>query len=519
MNQSEAKYVSPIGTKAAVTLCRGDGIGPEIMDATLAVLQAAGAALEFEEIEAGEKVYLDGIQSGMRPQAWDSLRRTRVLLKAPITTPQGGGYKSLNVTIRKTLGLYANVRPVTALAPFVPTRHPGIDLVIVRENEEDLYAGIEHRQTDQVFQCLKLITRPGCERIVRYAFEYARANGRKRVTCMTKDNIMKMTDGLFRRVFEEIGAEYPEIAQDHMIIDIGAARLADSPERFDVIVTPNLYGDILSDIAAQVAGSVGVAGSANVGQRIAMFEAIHGSAPDIAGKGIANPSGLLQAAVMMLVHVGQPQVAARIANAWRCALEDGVHTADIAGEHTTQQVGTRAFAQAVIDRLGKLPQRLPVVSFGDAAQGSPAAAEAAPGQPCAAVDAAASASGTAGTGTVAQPGMQRARPAKALVGVDVFVDAVCAPDALAARLLAAAGEDFELQMITNRGVKVWPGGMPETHCTDHWRCRFLGKGRHATHAGVIGLMSRLEAAGIDFIKTEHLCDFDGTPGFAAGHGQ
>ncbi|MFP5461564.1 MAG: NADP-dependent isocitrate dehydrogenase [Gammaproteobacteria bacterium] len=518
MNQSEAKYVSPMGIKTAVTLCRGDGIGPEIMDATLAVLQAAGAALEFEEIEAGEKVYLEGIHSGMRPQAWDSLRRTRVLLKAPITTPQGGGYKSLNVTIRKTLGLYANVRPVTALAPFVPTRHPGIDLVIVRENEEDLYAGIEHRQTDQVFQCLKLITRPGCERIVRYAFEYARANGRKRVTCMTKDNIMKMTDGLFRRVFEEIGEEYPDIAQDHMIIDIGAARLADSPERFDVIVTPNLYGDILSDIAAQVAGSVGVAGSANVGARIAMFEAIHGSAPDIAGKGIANPSGLLQAAVMMLVHVGQPQVAALIANAWRCALEDGVHTADIAGGHTARRVGTGEFAQAVIDRLGKLPQQLPVVSFGDAAEaatalGSAAGADAAPRNLHAGVDAA------AGAGAGARPGPKRARPGKALVGVDVFVDAVCEPDELASRLLPAAGEDFTLQMITNRGVKVWPGGMPETNCTDHWRCRFLGKGRHATHAGVIGLMSRLQAAGIDFIKTEHLCDFDGVPGFAAGHGQ
>ena len=509
MNQSETKYLSPVGSKVAVTLCRGDGIGPEIMDATLAVLQAAGAALEFEEIEAGEKVYLAGLQSGIRPEAWDSLRRTRVLLKAPITTPQGGGYKSLNVTIRKTLGLYANVRPVTALAPFVPTKHPGIDLVIVRENEEDLYAGIEHRQTEQVFQCLKLITRPGCERIVRYAFEYARANGRKRVTCMTKDNIMKMTDGLFRRVFEEIGAEYPEIAKDHMIIDIGAARLADSPERFDVIVTPNLYGDILSDIAAQVAGSVGVAGSANVGEKVAMFEAIHGSAPDIAGKGIANPSGLLQAAVMMLVHVGQPQVAARIANAWRCALEDGVHTADVAGEHTTRQVGTREFAQAVIDRLGRLPQRLPAVSFGDAAapQGAePAAQSAGP-------------HGAHAAGAQAAAAAPRARMAKALVGVDVFVDAVCAPDELAARLLPAAGDDFELQMITNRGVKVWPSGMPETTCTDHWRCRFLGRGRHATHAGVIGLMSRLEAAGVDFIKTEHLCDFDGVPGFAAGHGQ
>src|SRR5437868_2624391 len=251
-------------TKTPITVAHGDGIGPEIMNATLQILEAAGAELDIETIEIGEKVYLRGNSSGIEPGAWESLRRTRVFLKAPITTPQGGGFKSLNVTTRKMLGLYANVRPCVSYHPFVETKHPTMDLVIVRENEEDLYAGIEHRQTADVTQCLKLISRPGSERIVRYAFEYARRNGRKKVTCFTKDNIMKITDGLFHRVFDEIAAEYPDIEKEHWIVDIGAAKMADAPENFDVIVLPNLYGDILSDVAAQIAGSVGLAGSANV---------------------------------------------------------------------------------------------------------------------------------------------------------------------------------------------------------------------------------------------------------------
>ena len=286
-----------------ITVAHGDGIGTEIMKASLRVLEAAGARLAVEDIAIGESVYLAGNSSGIEPSAWDSLRRTKVFYKAPITTPQGGGYKSLNVTVRKSLGLFANVRPCVAYAPFVVTKHPKMDVVVVRENEEDLYAGIEHRHSDEVYQCLKLITRPGCEKIVRYAFEYALANGRKKVTCFTKDNIMKMTDGLFHKVFDEIGAEYPAIEQEHMIVDIGAARLADTPEIFDVIVMPNLYGDILSDVAAQIAGSVGLAGSSNIGAHGAMFEAIHGSAPPLAGKDVA-----MQIAAMSPIAVDKDDV-------------------------------------------------------------------------------------------------------------------------------------------------------------------------------------------------------------------
>jgi isocitrate dehydrogenase len=486
--------------KTPITVARGDGIGPEIMDATLRVLEAAGAAIEPEFIEVGEQVYLSGNTAGIAPESWASLRRTRVFLKAPITTPSGGGYKSLNVTIRKTLGLYANVRPCVSYAPFVPTKHLKMDIVIIRENEEDLYAGIEHRQTDEVYQCLKLITRPGCEKIVRYAFEYARAHGRRKVTCMTKDNIMKMTDGLFHKVFDEVRSDYPEIETDHYIIDIGAARLATRPDHFDVVVTGNLYGDIISDIAAELTGSVGLAGSANIGEHVAMFEAIHGSAPDIAGQGIANPSGLLLSAVMMLVHIRQPEVATRIHNAWLKTIEDGVYTAELQGGRIGRPFGSMDFADAVVERLGQAPEKFRPVRYDEASEQSSATH------------------------------YRRRPPArKEIVGVDVFVHAADASaDYLAGRLATLTHQPrpagFKLQMITNRGVKVWPGGFPETFCTDHWRCRFIGVDaqgtpRTVTHADIVNLLHNLESDQLDFIKTENLCTFDGEAGYALGQGQ
>jgi len=482
----------------SITVAKGDGIGPEIMEATLRVLDAAGARIAPEFIDIGEQQYLAGHSSGIAPASWESLRRTKVFLKAPITTPQGGGFKSLNVTIRKTLGLYANVRPCVSYAPFVKTAHPMMNLVIIRENEEDLYAGIEHRQTDQVYQCLKVITRPGCEKIIRYAFEYARANGRRKVTCMTKDNIMKMTDGLFHKVFDEIAPEYPEIQTDHMIIDIGTARLATSPETFDVIVTLNLYGDIISDVAAEITGSVGLAPSANIGEHVAMFEAIHGSAPDIAGKGIANPSGLLLAAVMMLVHIGQPEVAARVHNAWLSAIEDGIHTAELHSQVSVgRPFGSMDFADAVIDRLGNLPRKLSPVSYGSPVEVKVASAR------------------------NAAPTHAPAAAAKTLMGIDVFVDSAnTLPDDLAAKLQASTPAGLELQVITNRGVKVWPGGFPETFCTDHWRCRFMSlNGAPLAHSAIVALLGALASNGVDFIKTEHLCNFDGVRGYSLAQGQ
>jgi isocitrate dehydrogenase len=473
-----------------VTVAYGDGIGPEIMEATLDVLTEAGARLAVERIDLGERVYAAGNTSGIGPEAWETLRRTRVFLKAPITTPQGSGVKSLNVTIRKTLGLFANVRPCRSYAPFVKTNHPRMDVVIVRENEEDLYAGIEHRQTDEVVQCLKLITRPGCEKIARYAFEYARSRGRRKITCFTKDNIMKLTDGLFHRVFDETAAEYPDIESEHMIVDIGMARMAASPERFDVVVLPNLYGDILSDVAAEVSGSVGLAASANVGDHGAMFEAVHGSAPDIAGQNVANPSGLLLSAVKMLAHVGQGEVAAAVHNAWLCAVEDGVHTADIHREGISRggAAGTREFAAAVVERLGMRPRHFEPVRYG--------------AEPMPRI-------------------VYKAKPPakKELVGVDVFLHwRGGAVEEIAARLRVAETDALRLKLITNRGVKVWPGGFSETFCTDHWRCRFMS-GAPATHAEVLALMARLMEEGLDFVKTEHLYNFDGEPQYSLGQGQ
>jgi isocitrate dehydrogenase len=477
-----------------ITVAHGDGIGPEIMAATLHILKEAGANLDIETIDIGEKVYLAGNSSGIEPSSWDSLRRTKVFLKAPITTPQGGGFKSLNVTVRKTLGQYANVRPCVSYHPFVDTKHPVMDVVIVRENEEDLYAGIEHRQTEQVMQCLKLISRPGSERIVRYAFEYARRNNRKKVTCFTKDNIMKLTDGLFHKVFDEIAAEYSDLENEHWIVDIGAAKLADTPEAFDVVVMPNLYGDVLSDVAAQIAGSVGLAGSANIGEHVSMFEAIHGSAPRRAGQNLANPSGLLLGAVMMLVHVGLTEEAARVHNAWLRTLEDGIHTYDIYDEgKSKQKVGTKEFAEAVAARLGQTPQTLKVAKYKAADEAAPATAAA----------------------------KVRTRAKKELVGVDVFLDwTKGTADELGDALSKLSGDGTRLEMMSNRGVKVWPGGHAETFCSDHWRCRFLADaaGQTVSHEQIISLLSRFSDAGFDFIKTENLYNFDGERGFSLDQG-
>ncbi len=476
-------------SKTPITVAYGDGIGPEIMTATLQILDAAGAALDIDTIEIGEKVYLRGNSAGIDPSSWASLLRTKVFLKAPITTPQGGGFKSLNVTTRKTLGQYANVRPCVSYHPFIDTKHPNMDVVIVRENEEDLYAGIEYQLSPEATSCIKLISRPGTEKIVRYAFEYARRHNRKKVTCFTKDNIMKMTDGLFHKIFDEIAAGYSDIQNEHWIVDIGAAKLADTPEAFDVIVMPNLYGDILSDVAAQIAGSVGLAGSANIGEKCAMFEAIHGSAPRRAGQNLANPSGLLLGAVLMLVHIDQPEVAERVHNGWLRTIEDGIHTYDIFAEGVSKEkVGTKEFAAAVVERLGHHPNRLKPVAYAKNARHS-------------------------------HDNPLSASSAKTdLKGVDAFVywpsrDA----NALADTIGKFAGNGLELQMIDNRGVKVWPAGLAETFCTDSFRCRFMSEGTDMKD--IMALLGRVAEGGIEISATVALRDFDGKAGFSLAQGQ
>jgi isocitrate dehydrogenase len=476
--------------KTPITVAHGDGIGPEIMAATLQILDAAGAALEIETIEIGEKVYLRGNSAGIDPSSWESLLRTQVFLKAPITTPQGGGFKSLNVTTRKTLGQYANVRPCVSYHPFIDTKHPNMDVVIVRENEEDLYAGIEYQLSPEVTSCIKLISRPGSEKIVRYAFEYARRHNRKKVTCFTKDNIMKMTDGLFHKIYDEIAAQYPDIQNEHWIVDIGAAKLADTPEAFDVVVMPNLYGDILSDVAAQIAGSVGLAGSANIGEKCAMFEAIHGSAPRRAGQNLANPSGLLLGAVLMLVHIDQPEVAERVHNGWLRTIEDGIHTYDIFAEGVSKEkVGTKEFAAAVIARLGQKPNILKPVSYAK----------------------------RDGKGLSNPIAVSSAKTD--LKGVDAFVYWPSRnPNELAAAMGKLSGDGLTLQMVDNRGVKVWPAGRAETFCTDSFRCRYVAE-KGTDMAKIAALLGRVAESGIEIGATVTLRDFDGKAGFSLAQGQ
>lgn len=497
----EPKSIDKIVATTKVSIAHGDGIGPEIMNATLKILKAAGANIDVEPIDIGEQVYLSGNNSGITKNAWTSIAKNKIILKAPITTPQGKGYKSLNVTLRKSLGLFANVRPVNSLHPFVKTNFPNMDVVVIRENEEDLYAGIEHQQTEDVVQCLKLITRPGCEKIVRYAFEYARTYKRKKVTCMVKDNIMKLTDGLFHNIFKEIALEYPEIKSESQIIDIGSAKLATNPENYDVIVTSNLYGDIISDIVAEIAGSVGMAGSANIGQNISMFEAIHGSAPDIAGQKNANPSGLLNAAIMMLAHIGQSGVADMIKNAWLSTLEEGIHTADIYKEGTSRiKVNTDEFTNSIIARLGRTPKKLPLSNL------------------------------QKGSGTIKIPEYKRSNNKKELVGVDVFIDwKGNNPEEIGNNLSGIKSHNLKLKMITNRGVKVFPNGLSETFCTDHWRCRFVALNANTTiiepkyenveYEQVIALLSKLHNLGFDVIKTENLFEFNGKRAFSLGQGE
>jgi isocitrate dehydrogenase len=480
-----------ITKKIPIAMAKGDGIGPEIMNATLDILRHAEAPLEIREIAIGENVYKKGTITGMDPSSWDIIRNTQAFLKAPITTPQGGGYKSLNVTIRTTLGLYANIRPCRSYFPMVHTKHPLMDVVIVRENEEDLYTGIEYQQTPNVAQSLKIISRQGCERIIRYAFAYARQYKRKKVTCFTKDNILKISDGMFHKVFDEVAKEYPDILHEHWIIDIGAAKLADTPEIFDVIVMPNLYGDILSDIAGQIAGSVGLVGSSNIGEKGAMFEAIHGSAPRRANQNLANPSALILASVMMLVHLNLPEIAENIHNAWLCALEEGVHTYDIfSDEHSKEKVGTKEFAQAVIQRLGKNPSNLEKITYEKNTEQN--------------------------TSFTITPSDTPAKTRK-LIGIDIYIYAHPKLGSFYTEISHINVGPLNVHLITNRGVKIWPEGFQETFCVDHWRIRFISKdgSRQVAQKDLIDLLKAVDHMGLDIIKTENLYEINGEKMFSS----
>lgn len=470
-----------------VSLIAGDGIGPEVVGAARRVLDAVDAPIVWEEIDAGAAVFRRGIASGVPAETIDSIARTRLVLKGPLETPVGFGEKSANVTLRKLFETYGNIRPVRELAG-VPTPFAGrgIDLVVVRENVEDLYAGIEHQQTPNVAQCLKLISRPGCERIVRLAFEVARSEGRTSVVCATKANIMKMTEGLLKRVFEAIAPEYPDIEARHLVVDNCAHQLTRRPEQFEVIVTTNMNGDILSDLTSGLVGGLGFAPSANLGADIAIFEAVHGSAPKYAGADSANPTALILSAAMLLRHIGATDAADRVEGAVTTTLADGIHTRDVA---TGEPVSTTAFTDAVIDRLDRLDTsadlrvRRPLVV--------PAIAPASfvPRQ-------------------------------RAVVGIDVFVEWDGGPAGLAASLEALTGDaPLYLKMISNRGTVVWPSSGTSPALVDHYRCRFMARdGQEPSDRDLLDLVTRI-AGSHRWMHIEKLQTFDEAPGYTLAQGE
>jgi isocitrate dehydrogenase len=470
--------------KTSIAVAEGDGIGPEIMQATLHVLHTAGADLDIHHVELGERVFRKGILTGIDPSAWNTLRNTRALLKAPLITSQGQDVQRINAIIRTALGLYAHVRPCVSYHPFVFTQHPEMDVVIIRETEEDLYTGIEYCQTPHVAHALKIISRTGSERIIRYAFEYARQQGRKKVTTFAKDNVLPLSDGLFRQVFDEIASQYPDILNEFWAVDTGAAKLADAPEDFDVIVLSNLYGDILSNVAAGIAGPIGLIGSAHIGEHHAMFEALHGTDPHHAGQNVANPSGLLLAALQMLVHIGQVPVAERIHNAWLRTLEEGIHTDDIYREGVSKQrVGTQEFAEAVIQHLGDKPSILTPIVLRSAKR------------------------------TLATTNKETT-VVRHLVGIDVTIYHRGPLPLFLPQISHIAIGSLRLRMISNRGTRVWPQGKPEITCIEQWLCRFTTDEGHTTSQhDVIQVLHAFDHVNIEVLKADFLYTISGKLGY------
>jgi isocitrate dehydrogenase len=473
-----------------VTVIPGDGIGPEVTAATRRIVDATGVRIAWEQHDAGAEVFKRGLPSGVPPETIASIRETRVALKGPLETPVGFGEKSANVTLRKLFETYANIRPVRELPGVItPFTGRGIDLVIVRENVEDLYAGIEHMQTPGVAQCLKLMSKKGCERIVRVAFELAVAQGRRSVHCATKANIMKLTEGLLKKTFEEVATEYPKIAAHHIIVDNCAHQLVRTPEAFEVIVTSNMNGDILSDLTSGLVGGLGFAPSANLGDDVAIFEAVHGSAPKYAGKNVINPTAVLLSATMMLRHLDEPKAAQDIEDAVAATLEQGLYTRDVKVEGS---LSTSAFADAVIAHLGRRSERWRARDQ-SALRIAPLKADR----------------------DYVKPARRRT------IGADVFVESPLSPDELGRSLEALVADGpLALKMISNRGTKVYPSMGGLTDCVDHWRCRFVLRDASASlgDAALLGLL-RDVAAGHRWMHVEKLEEIEGAAGFTRAQGE
>jgi isocitrate dehydrogenase len=483
-------YVSASGRKL-VTLIPGDGIGPEVVTAAQKVIEAAGAKIEWEQRQAGAGVFTQGIASGVPADTIESIRKTRVVLKGPLETPVGFGEKSANVTLRKLFETYANIRPAREM-PGVRTPYTGrgIDLVVVRENVEDLYAGIEHMETPGVAQCLKLISRKGCEKIVRLAFEFAISEGRRRVHCATKANIMKLTEGTLKRTFEEVAKEYPQIEAQHIIVDNCAHQLVKKPEQFDVIVTTNMNGDILSDLSSALIGGLGFAPSANIGSDVAIFEAVHGSAPKYAGKNVINPTAVIMSAALMLRHIDEMEAAAAVENAVLATLESGVLTRDVVGD--AGAVSTTGFTDAIIRNLGNRPKKYAVRQYRPLVL--PAVSSA--------------------------PDFVKVHTRR-VVGVDVFLESALPVEELGNGVTALlAGSAVELKMISSRGTKVFPSTGAMTDTVDLCTCRIVARDKAAdlTEAQVIDTLGRI-ASKHRWMHVEKLSEFDGAAGYTRAQGE
>ena len=472
--------------KRKITVLPGDGIGPEVVDAALAIIQATGVAVEFEKCEAGARAFQKGIVTGIPKETIQSIEQTRVVLKGPLETPIGHGNRSANVTLRTLFETYGNIRPVREL-PGVQTAFTGraLDIVIVRENIEDLYAGIEYMQTPGVAESLKLISREGCEKIVKLAFAFAIAEGRKAVHCATKANILKLTEGLLQHTFEELAPQYPSITSKHILIDNAAHQLAMRPEQFDVIVTTNMNGDILSDLTSGLTGGLGFAPSANIGNEVSIFEAVHGSAPDIAGKNKANPTALVLSGAMMLRHIGEGKAANDVEQAVLVTLESGIRTSDMIG--VDKPASTTEFTEAVISNLGKTSKVSPPKKY--------TKVELPPAQ--------------LGVNVV------RAKERK-LTGLDVYIESDLDPTALAADLeKLSTTSPLKLQMITNRGALVFPSNGRRVSLVDHYRCRFVQR-EAGTKLGDQEILSLIAAVGTRYqwMHIEKLQEFDGEQAYS-----
>jgi isocitrate dehydrogenase len=477
-----------------ITLIPGDGIGPEVVAAVSAVLAAAEVPIEWDKCYAGASVFKAGVASGVLPETVASIRRTQCALKGPLETPVGFGAKSANVTLRKYFETYGNIRPVRELPGIrTPYSGRGIDFVVVRENVEDLYAGIEYLQTPGVAQALKIVTRKGSEKICRLAFEIARAEGRKKVTCATKANILKLTEGLFKRVFEEVAKDYPEIASEHQIVDNCAHQLVMRPEQFDVLVMTNMNGDILSDLASALIGGLGFAPSANLGDGASIFEAVHGSAPQIAGKDMANPTALLHSAVLMLRHLGEMKKANAIENSLLVTLEEGrILTADMAGGGR-EPSGTKAFTKELIKNLGAAPKSYPRREYKRVHM------------PKVSHDA-------------VSVKAKDTRP----MGVDIFVATAIDPGVLGPAVeKLIGGLPLRLAQISNRGTKVYPNELGiESDPVDCARLRFKVNhhGDTLTDKDIAELLLRVGTQA-PWVHVEKLFKYDGQAAFTKDQGE